>query len=47
VIEMPLIGDPPNKLAAVSLIRAAIADHADSGIFHHQAKPLCSRFASL
>jgi hypothetical protein len=33
VIEMPLIGDPPNNLAAVSLIRAAIADDADSGIF--------------
>ena len=29
---MPLIGDPPNNLAAVSLIRAAIADDADSGI---------------
>ena len=33
VIEMPLIGDPPNNLAAVSQIRAAIADDADSGIF--------------
>ncbi len=32
VIEMPLIGDPPNNLAAVSLIRAAIADDPDSGI---------------
>ena len=30
---MPLVGDPPNNLAAVSLIRAAIADDADSGIF--------------
>ena len=29
---MPLIGDPPNNLAAVSLIRAAIADDLDSGI---------------
>ena len=29
---MPLIGDPPNNLAAVSLIRAAIADDPDSGI---------------
>jgi hypothetical protein len=29
---MPLIGGPPNDLAAVSLIRAAIADDADSGI---------------
>lgn len=28
---MPLIGDPPNNLAAVSLIRAAIADDPDSG----------------
>lgn len=32
VIEMPLIGDPPSNLAAVSLIRAAIADDLDSGI---------------
>jgi hypothetical protein len=32
VIEMPLIGDPPNNLAAVSMIRAAIADDPDSGI---------------
>lgn len=30
---MPLIGDPPNNLAVVSLIRAAIADDAESGIF--------------
>jgi rhamnose utilization protein RhaD (predicted bifunctional aldolase and dehydrogenase) len=29
---MPLIGDPPNNLAAVSLIRAAIADDPDSGV---------------
>ena len=32
VIRMPLIGDPPNNLAAVSLICAAIADDPDSGI---------------
>ena len=29
---MPLIGDPPNNLAAVSLIRAAIAGDPDSGV---------------
>jgi hypothetical protein len=33
VIEMPVIGDPPNNLAAVSMICAAIADDPDSGIF--------------
>ncbi len=32
MIEVPLIGDPANNLAAVSLIRAAIADDTDSGI---------------
>lgn len=29
---MPMIGDATNNLAAVSLIRAAVADDADTGI---------------
>jgi hypothetical protein len=29
---MALVGDPPDSLAAVSLIRAAIADDADAGL---------------
>jgi len=29
---MPMIGDSANNLAAVSLIRAAVADDADSGL---------------
>jgi hypothetical protein len=29
---MPLTGAPPSNLAAVSLIRAAIADDPDSGV---------------
>ena len=32
VIKMPLTGAPPSNLAAVSLIRAAIADDPDSGV---------------
>jgi hypothetical protein len=29
---MPMLGSPPDNLAAVSLIRAAIADDPDSGV---------------